>query len=71
MIAGEDTEPIMISQTHLGWDYRGHFLIYAVIARADGGAFSIADDRHADRIIWDMVEVHLRSGILELRATAS
>lgn len=68
LVAGPDTEQIMISQTHLGWDYRGHFLLYAVIARSDGGEFSLADDRHADLIIWDMVEVHLRSGVLDLRA---
>jgi hypothetical protein len=71
MVAGEGTEPIVLSQTHSGWDYRGHYLIYAVIARSDGTEFSEADNRGVDLIIWDMVEVHLRSGVLEDRATES
>ena len=71
LLAGEDTDAIVLAQTQTGWDYRGHFLIYAVIARADSAAFTAADDRFAELIIWDMVEVHLRSGVLERRATAS
>jgi hypothetical protein len=70
MLAGSGTEPIMISETKSGWDYRGHFLIYAVIAKVDGTGFTTTDDRYAELIIWDMVEVHLRSGVLEARATA-
>ncbi len=70
MIAGEGTEPLVLSQTRLGWDYRGHFLLYAVVARADGEDFTVLDDRRAELVIWDMVEVHLRSGVIELRATA-
>lgn len=69
MLAGSGTEPIMISETKSGWDYRGHFLIYAVIAKADGSAFTDNDEQYAQLIIWDMVEVHLRSGALEARAT--
>jgi hypothetical protein len=69
MIAGEGTDPIVLSQTHSGWDYRGHYLIYAVIARSDGADFTDADNIPVDLIIWDMVEVHLRSGVLEDRAT--
>jgi len=70
LLAGEGTEPIMISETRLGWDYRGHYLLYAVVAKADGTNFTADDDRYAQLIIWDMVEVHLRTGVLEARATA-
>ncbi|HEY8451964.1 MAG: hypothetical protein FWJ70_16350 [Micromonosporaceae bacterium] len=68
LLAGEGTEPIMISETRLGWDYRGHYLMYAVVAKADGTDFGADDDRYAQLIIWDMVEVHLRTGVLEARA---
>lgn len=70
MLAGPDTEPIMISETRLGWDFRGHYLLYAVVARADGETFSADDDQYAELIIWDMVEVHLRTGVVAERATA-
>jgi hypothetical protein len=69
MVPGEDTEAIVLSETRLGWDYRGHFLIYAVIARTDGGALGAQDERTADVLFWDMIEVHLRSGVLDDRAT--
>lgn len=69
LLAGEGTEPIVLSETVLFWDYRGHFLMYAVIARADGEEFSATDNRHADLISWDLIEVHLRSQVLEARAT--
>jgi hypothetical protein len=69
LLAGDGTESIVLSETVLFWDYRGHYLMYAVIARADGEEFSAADNRYADLISWDLIEVHLRSNVLEARAT--
>lgn len=69
LLAGDGTKPIVISETRVGWDFRGHFLIYALIARADGGGFGPADDKRADLIFWDVIELHLREGVLEQRAT--
>jgi hypothetical protein len=69
MLAGDGTEPIVLSETVLFWDYRGHYLMYAVIARSDGEPFGNADNRFADLISWDLIEVHLRSNVLDGRAT--
>lgn len=71
MLAGDGTEPIMISETKLGWDFRGHYLIFAVIAKADGTTFTSEDEQYAKLIIWDMVELHMRTGVLETRVTAT
>jgi len=65
--AGAGTDPIVLSSTHLGWDVRGHFLIYCVIARADGKEFAQGDP-YAKQIIFDIVEIHLRNTVLERRA---
>jgi hypothetical protein len=68
LIAGKGTEPIVLSSTHLGWDVRGHFLVYCVIARADGKPFA-QNDQYAKQIIYDIIELHLRNSVLEKRAT--
>jgi hypothetical protein len=70
LLAGDGTEPIILSETNVGWDFRGHYLLYVVIARADGEPFGDADDRHAELILWDIAEVHLRTNVLDQRATA-
>ena len=69
LLAGEGTEAIVLSETVAIWDFRGHYLMYTLIARADGEEFSDADNRYADLIGWDIIEVHLRSQVLEQRAT--
>jgi hypothetical protein len=69
MVAGKGTEPIATSSAHVGWDIRGHYLIYCVIARADGKKFADADP-YAKQILYDIVEMHLRDSVLEKRATA-
>jgi hypothetical protein len=45
--------------TNLSWDVRGHFLVYCVIARADGKAFE-PDDPFVPVIVYDLVEKYLR-----------
>ncbi|MDG4828447.1 hypothetical protein O7627_03910 [Solwaraspora sp. WMMD1047] len=67
MAAGAGTEPVVLASAQVGWHVRGHFLAYCVIARADGGEIA-ADDPFARQILYDMVELHLRNGILGRRA---
>lgn len=67
LLAGEGTESFVLSDTRVGVDYRGHYLLYAVIARADGTEFGASDDRHADVIFWDMIEIYLRTSVLDRR----
>jgi hypothetical protein len=69
MVAGKDTEPLATSSAHVGWDIRGHYLIYCVIARTDGKKFA-EDDPYAKQILFDIVEMHLRDKVLAKRATA-
>ncbi|HLT12138.1 MAG TPA: hypothetical protein VK028_15275 [Micromonosporaceae bacterium] len=47
------------SPTYLSWDMRGHFLIYCVIARVDGGEHE-PDDPNLTLIVYDLVETYLR-----------
>jgi hypothetical protein len=68
-MAGKETEPLALSATHVGWDTRGHYLVYCLIARADGKDFA-DNDPYARQILYDIVELHLRNAILEQRATA-
>lgn len=68
MVAGKETEAIALSSAQVGWHVRGHYLVYCVIARADGKAVA-ADDPYAQQILYDMIELHLRGTVLEKRAT--
>jgi hypothetical protein len=54
--------------TQLGWDVRGHFLAYCVIARADGKALDDTDQA-AHRIIDELVEKYLIGTVLQARVT--
>jgi len=49
--------------TQLAWDVQGHFLIYTVIARADGKPFADADP-NVRVIVYDVVEKYLRDKVL-------
>jgi len=61
------TKPLALSSTHLGWDYRGHFLVYCVIARADGRDFADGDP-FAQQILYDIIELHLLGTVVQKRA---
>ena len=56
------------SSAHVGWDIRGHYLVYCVIARADGKKFAEGDP-YDRQILYDIVELHLRDEVLEKRAS--
>jgi hypothetical protein len=42
----------------------GHFVIYTVIARTDAKQFTDADEAHVKVIVYDLLEKHLRDGVL-------
>lgn len=70
MPAGKDTAVIALASAHVGWQVRGHYLVYCVTARADGKAIR-AGDPQAARILTDMLEVYLDRTVLERRALTS
>ena len=51
------------SATQVGWESEGHFLIYCVIARADGKDLG-TDDPMIKVIVYDMVEKYLRDTVI-------
>jgi hypothetical protein len=55
--------------TQLGWDVRGHFLGYCVVAKVDGAALD--NDPHARQIIDDLVEKYLIGTVLQRRVLPS
>jgi len=60
-------KPLALSSTHLGWDYRGHYLVFCVIAKADGKDFS-AGDPYAQQIMYDIIEMHLLGTVVQKRS---
>jgi hypothetical protein len=54
--------------TQLGWDVRGHFLAYCVIARADAKTVE-ATDQAAKQIINDVVEKYLVGTVVQARVS--
>jgi hypothetical protein len=67
LAAGKGTEPIALASAQVGWHVRGHFLVYCVIARADGDEIRHGDP-YARQILFDLIELHFRNGVLERRA---
>jgi hypothetical protein len=64
----KNTNPLVLAATVVGWNMKGHYLAFCVIARSDGG--EIPDrDQFATRIMYDIVEIYLKGQILEARAT--
>ncbi|MEV0127501.1 hypothetical protein AB0H83_03410 [Dactylosporangium sp. NPDC050688] len=65
--AGTGTDAIVRAPTQLGWNYRGHFMAFVVIARVDGKEFT-PDDPYPNQITYDIVETYLENGIIGNRA---
>jgi hypothetical protein len=68
LAAGKGTEAVALASAQAGWHVRGHFLVYCVIAKTDGTAIG-DNDPYAQQILYDMIELHLRGGVLERWAT--
>ncbi|WBB66397.1 hypothetical protein [Micromonospora sp. WMMD812] len=67
MAAGQDSEAIATAPARVGWQVRGHYLAYAVVARTDGETIR-SGDTAVREILFDMIELHLNRGVLERRA---
>ncbi|WFE46423.1 hypothetical protein [Verrucosispora sp. WMMD1129] len=67
MSAGDDTEVIATAPARVGWQVRGHYIAYAVVARTDGATIR-SGDTVVREILFDMLEQHLNLGVLERRA---
>ncbi|WP_238007592.1 hypothetical protein KZZ52_56275 [Dactylosporangium sp. AC04546] len=65
--AGTGTDALVRAPTQLGWNFKGHFIAYCVIARVDGNAFA-PDDPYPNQITFDIVETYLENGIIGNRA---
>ncbi|WP_341717634.1 hypothetical protein QQG74_27890 [Micromonospora sp. FIMYZ51] len=65
--AGDETEIIATAPARVGWQVRGHYLAYAVVARVDGEAIRSGDTRVRE-ILFDLLELHLNRTVLEQRA---
>ena len=64
----KSTRPLALAATVVGWNMKGHYLAFCVIARSDGN--EIPDrDPFASQIMYDIVEIYLKGQILEARAT--
>jgi hypothetical protein len=70
LLAGQGTEAIVRAPAHLGWNVKGHYLAYCVIARLDGRPFATGDG-FPQQIIFDLVETHLRDRVIGARAVVS
>jgi hypothetical protein len=62
------TDAIVRAPTQLGWNFRGHFIAYCVIARTDGQAFA-SSDQTPNQITFDIVETYLEGTIIGKRST--
>ncbi|MGK5742843.1 hypothetical protein [Micromonospora sp. URMC 103] len=67
MEAGDDTEAIASAPARVGWQVRGHYLAYAVVARTDGETIKSGDPAVRE-ILFDIIELHLNRGVLQRRA---
>ncbi len=67
MPADDETEIIATAPARVGWQVRGHYLAYAVVARVDGEAIHSGDTRVRE-ILFDLLELHLNKGVLDRRA---
>ncbi|MFV2099876.1 hypothetical protein [Micromonospora sp. LOL_024] len=67
MSADEGTEVLTTAPARVGWQVRGHYIAYAVVARVDGASIR-SGDTGVREILFDMLEQHLNQGVLERRA---
>ena len=64
------TDPLAQPLAQVGWHEHGHYLVYCVISRPDGGVVS-DEDANARRITADLVESYLGGAILGRRASGT
>jgi hypothetical protein len=67
---GPGTDALAQPLAQVGWHEHGHYLVYCVISRPDGGMVS-DEDAYARRITADLVESYLGGEVLGRRASAA
>ncbi|HEY7177415.1 MAG TPA: hypothetical protein VH442_21060 [Micromonosporaceae bacterium] len=67
LAGGGTTDVIATAQAQVAWDTRGHYLVYCVIALANGKVIS-ADDQKVPTIVDDVIEKYLAGTVLGERA---
>ncbi|OJF14656.1 flagellar basal body-associated FliL family protein [Couchioplanes caeruleus] len=68
LVAGQASNIISRAAANLTWDVRGHYLVYCLVAKADGSAIA-DDDARARTVRTDLAEKHL-GAVVDKRATA-
>ncbi|MET8151616.1 hypothetical protein ACIBSW_27965 [Actinoplanes sp. NPDC049668] len=66
-MGGLGSDPLAEPLAQVGWQHRGHFLLYCVIARPDGSLVQ-DDDPYAERITADLIGHYLDETIISNRA---
>ncbi|MBO4204713.1 hypothetical protein [Micromonospora echinofusca] len=70
MSAGRGTEAVARSSARVGWQAQGHYLAYCVVARSNGKTIR-SGDQTARNILNDLLEGHLRQGVLARRVSSA
>jgi hypothetical protein len=69
LVAGGSTNVIELAAANVAWDVRGHYLMYCLIANADGSAIA-ANNSQTHLIISDVVESYLGGMVIHKRETS-
>jgi hypothetical protein len=64
--AGPGSEPVTSTGVQSGWHWRGHYLVFCVVARTDGQPVATGDQT-AGQVLFDVVEHYLRGEVLQRR----
>jgi hypothetical protein len=68
LVAGDASNIVSRAAANLVWQVRGHYLIYAAIAKADGSAIK-ENDSSTETVRKDLLESHLRDVVIHKRET--
>ncbi|MEU7908286.1 hypothetical protein [Actinoplanes sp. NPDC049118] len=69
LVAGGSSDVVNRAAANLAWEVRGHYLLYCIVAKADGSAIT-EDDPRAEAIRTDLVEKYLGGVVIVNRETA-
>ncbi|QGN46311.1 hypothetical protein ACN26Y_08475 [Micromonospora sp. WMMD558] len=70
LVAGGASDIISRAAANVAWDVRGHYLVYCLIANADGSAIA-ADDPRTQQVRTDLVERHFGDLVIQKRETGT
>lgn len=70
LVAGGASDIISRAAANVAWEVRGHYLVYCLIANADGSAIA-ADDPRTQPVRTDLVERHFGDLVIQKRETGT